>query len=404
MKILFVADARSPIAQNWIRFFAGRGDDLYIASTFACEVDFPIKRLEFTPVAFSGVRKQGSTPGKGTSQALNLRTRIRQWLGPLTILLSARKLRRFIQEVQPDIVHALRIPYEGMLTATAITGGLDTSGKATRSTRPPRFVVSIWGNDFTLHAPSTPLMGYFTRKTMKTVDALHADCERDIRLARTWGLGVDKPTLVTPGNGGIRAEIFYPPVEPAKDPVVINPRGFRAYVKNETFFKSIPLVLEKREDARFICSSMEGEPQALQWIKELGIEHAVQLNPPLSHAQMGDVFRAAQVVVSPSIHDGTPNSLLEGMACGCFPVVGDLESIREWITHAQNGLLVDPNNPQAIADAVLIALEREDLRREAAGLNAKIISARAEYGGNMKKVTEFYETVIRDSKTEDQKS
>jgi glycosyltransferase involved in cell wall biosynthesis len=67
------------------------------------------------------------------------------------------------------------------------------------------------------------------------------------------------------------------------------------------------------------------------------------------------------MVVSPNIHDGTPNSLLEGIACGCFPIAGDLESIREWITHGKNGLLVDPNNAQSIADAILIALEREDL-------------------------------------------
>jgi glycosyltransferase involved in cell wall biosynthesis len=110
--------------------------------------------------------------------------------------------------------------------------------------------------------------------------------------------------------------------------------------------------------------------------------------------EMGDAFRAAQVVVSPSIHDGTPNSLLEGMACGCFPVAGDLESIREWITHGQNGLLVDPNSPQSIADAILLALEREDLRREAAGLNGKIISARGEYTQNMNLVGEFYKLVI----------
>jgi glycosyltransferase involved in cell wall biosynthesis len=205
---------------------------------------------------------------------------------------------------------------------------------------------------------------------------------------------VDKPTLVVPGNGGIRSDVFYRPKEPVTNPVIINPRGFRSYVQNEAFFKSIPLVLAKRGDARFICSSMQGEAQVIQWMKDLNIEHAVQLNPLLSHEQMGDVFRSAQIVVSPSIHDGTPNSLLEGMACGCFPIAGDLESIREWITPGQNGLLVDPNNPQAIADAILIALEREDLRREAAGLNAKIISARAEYGHNMELVGEFYEKVV----------
>jgi len=391
MKILFVTDARSPISKNWIRHFAEHGDEIYLASTFACEVDFPIERFEFTPVAFSAAKKSGITPGTGSSrmfrlgstQALNLRTQIRQWLGPVTLPRSAQKLRTFIREVQPDIVHAMRIPYEGMLAASALSEG------------EARFIVSVWGNDFTLHAPSTPLMRYFTRKTMRAADALHADCQRDIRLAREWGLGMDKPVLVTPGNGGIKSEIFHQPEAPVEHPVVVNPRGFRAYVKNEAFFKSIPLVLEKRSDARFVCSSMQGEPQAMAWIRKLRIEHAVQLNPPFSHAQMGDVFRAAQVVVSPSIHDGTPNSLLEGMACGCFPVAGDLESIREWITHGQNGLLVDPNNPQSIADAILIALEREDLRREAAGLNEKIIAARGEYAQNMKLAGEFYEKVWR---------
>lgn len=391
MKILFVADGRSPISKNWIRYFAQRGDEVYLASTFACDLDFPLKRLEFTPVAFSAVRKQTLRPGSGShrpdalsgARVLGLRTLIRQWIGPLTIPCSAKKLRAFIQEVQPDIIHALRVPYEGMLASSALS-----------EVEAPRFIVSIWGNDFTLHAPSTPLMEYYTRKTMNAVHALHADCERDLRLAQTWGLSVDKPTLVTPGNGGIRGDVFYPPLEPVTNPIIINPRGFRSYVRNEAFFKSIPLVLAKRSDARFICSSMQGEAQALQWMKELNIEHAVQLDPPLSHAQMGDVFRGAQIVVSPSIHDGTPNSLLEGMACGCFPIAGDLESIREWITPGQNGLLVDPNNSQAIADAILIALEREDLRHEAAGPNAKIISARAEYGGNMEKVVEFYEKVM----------
>jgi glycosyltransferase involved in cell wall biosynthesis len=100
-------------------------------------------------------------------------------------------------------------------------------------------------------------------------------------------------------------------------------------------------------------------------------------------------------VVSPSVHDGTPNSLIEAMACGCFPVAGDLDSIREWITHGQNGLLVDAGSPQSIADAILLGLEREDLRHEAAGLNVNIISTRAEYGVMMQRVAEFYEAVCR---------
>lgn len=386
MRILFVTDARSPISQNWIKRFVNRGDEIFIASTFDCELDFPA-RLEFTPVAFSAAKKKSSVPSSASSVTLGLRTTIRQWLGPLTIPSSASKLRRFIQKVQPDLIHAMRIPYEGMLTAYANVGA--------RSSRPIPFIVSVWGNDFTLHAPSTPLMKSYTKFVLQKIDALHADTNRDIQLAREWGFPEEKLSLVAPGNGGVRSDVFYPPHELTKKPIIINPRGVRPYVRNDSFFKAIPLVLAKFPEAKFLCTSMQGEAQAMKWINELNISHAVELLPAFEYKKMGDLFRSAQIVVSPSIHDGAPNSLIEAMACGCFPVAGDLESIREWITHGQNGLLFDSNDAQSIADAILLGLEREDLRRDAAGFNANLISAKADYEMNMRKVEEFYNSIIR---------
>lgn len=386
MRILFVTDARSPISKNWIKHFIKPENEIYIASTFDCELDIPVNGFEFTPVAFSSAKKRSSAPSSASSLTLNLRIAIRQWFGPLTIPASARKLRKFIKEIKPDLIHAMRIPYEGMLTTHALVGA--------RSPRPIPFLVSVWGNDFTLHASSTPLMKSHTKFVLQHVDALHADTNRDIKLAQEYGLPKEKPTLVNPGNGGIRNDIFYPPEELVKNPIVINPRGVRPYVRNDSFFKAIPLVLEKIPTAKFICTSMQGEAQAMKWINDLNISHAVELLPAIEYKKMADVFRSAQIVVSPSIHDGTPNSLIEAMACGCFPVAGDLESIREWITHGQNGLLFDSNNPQSIADAILLGLEREDLRHDAAGLNTKLIYTKADYDVNMKKVEEFYKSIL----------
>jgi glycosyltransferase involved in cell wall biosynthesis len=260
-------------------------------------------------------------------------------------------------------------------------------------------VVSTWGNDFTLHAASTRLMSHYTRWTMQVADGLHADCHRDVRLAKEWGFGQEKPDLVAPGNGGIRTDIFYPPAKPVDEPVVINPRGFRPYVCNEAFFQAIPLVLAKQPNARFVFALMAGEPQAAQWIRDLEIGHAVELLPSMPHSQMADVFRRAQIVASPSIHDGTPNTLLEGIACGCFPVAGDLESIREWIAPDKNGLLFAPTNPQSIADAVVSAIENKSLRQTATGLNQKMIAARAEYRQNMRMAEKFYEELVTFTRT-----
>jgi glycosyltransferase involved in cell wall biosynthesis len=380
MKILYVADCRSPIAQNWIRHFVERGDEVYLASTFACSLDFPVKELELTPVAFSSVKKVSQRPGTAPARTVKLRTAIRQWFGPVTIRSASTRLREFIQRVKPDIVHAMRIPYEGMLAADAY---INTP-----------LIVSTWGNDFTLHGPSTGMMKHYTRWTMQVADALHADCRRDIRLANEWGFGIKKPSLVAPGNGGIRSDIFYPPETAVRDPVIINPRGFRPYVRNDVFFKAIPLVLTRHPEAKFVFALMAGEPHVEKWIRELKIADVVELLPPLSHNQMADVFRRAQIVASPSIHDGTPNSLLEGMACGCFPVAGDLESIREWITPDRNGKLFDPNEEKSIASAIISAIENQSLREQAAEFNREMIADRAEYSQNMKRAEQFYHGIL----------
>jgi glycosyltransferase involved in cell wall biosynthesis len=387
MRLLFVADGRSPIAINWIRYWIHRGDEVHLVSTFACEPDLELASLKIIPVAFSGVKKAGNGSGLNSNRnplngaaAIWLRARFRQWLGPVTIRKAAQRLRGEILDLKPDLVHAMRIPYEGMLAADAY--GLVP------------LIVSVWGNDFTLHAPSSPLMGHYTEWTLKVADGLHADCRRDVRLARQWGFAIDRPAVILPGNGGIDLEIFHPSSEERSEPLVINPRGFRGYVRNDTFFRAIPLVLAQQPDARFVCPAMTGEPQVQRWIAELDIAHAVELLPAQTRPELAELFRCAQVLVSPSTHDGTPNSLLEGMACGCFPVAGDLESIREWITPGQNGLLVDPADPQAVANAILKALKEKDLRHQAAERNTAIIAERAEYHRCMAQAKGFYERVL----------
>jgi len=382
MRLLFVSDGRSPIALNWIRFFVERGDEVHLASTFPCAPGLALTGLDITPVAFSAgsgsaTDRAGRSPrGPG----MRLRMAIRHLLGPLTISRAAKSLRAVIRRIQPELVHAMRIPFEGMLAADAYTGA--------------PLLVSVWGNDFTLHASSTALMRHYTSWTMHVANGLHADCQRDIRLGRQWGFDPAKPSLVAPGNGGVRIDVFHPPARPVDDPIVINPRGARAYVRNDVFFQAIPLVLAQRPDARFVCSSLQGDQHALEWIRKLDIDRSMELLPPVPHDDMAGIFRRAQVMVSPAIYDGTPNSLLEAMACGCLPVAGDLDSIREWITSGRNGLLADPNDPQSLAQAILEALGNENLRHQAAGLNQQLITGRAEYTRCMAEAGEFYRRVI----------
>ena len=385
MRILYVADGRSPTALSWIEYFVNAGHEVHLASPFECSTNLDLRSISFVPVAFSG--SAGSAENRNLRKKLptGLRTRLRNWLGPATVKRAARPLNILIDNVKPDLVHAMRVPYEGMLAAAANPSA--------------RLLVSVWGNDFTLHARANSLMARATRRTMQRADALHTDTQRDQHLASKWGFQSTKPNIILPGNGGVRSEIFYPLVNPEQEREsaarlrVINPRGIRAYVRNDIFFQAIPKVLASRPEARFFCPGMEGEREALDWVNALKLHDYVTLMPTLSPLALSDTYHSAQAMVSPSTHDGTPNSLLEAMASGVLPVASNLETIREWITHGENGLLFDPLDSNDLASAIVRALKDTKLRAHAAEINAKMISERADYNANMKTAEDFYELV-----------
>jgi glycosyltransferase involved in cell wall biosynthesis len=176
--------------------------------------------------------------------------------------------------------------------------------------------------------------------------------------------------------------------------MVVNPRGFRAYVRNDTFFRAIPRVLERIPSVIFACPAMAGDAQAERWLRQMGTGDAVRLLPPLDAPEMAALFRRAQVSVSPSTHDGTPNTLLEAMACGCFPIAGDLESIREWLVRGETGLIIDPADDEGLAWAILRALEDGGLRQTAARRNVEVIRQRADYLACMRQAEAFYRQVV----------
>lgn len=399
MRLFYIADGHSPIALDWMAHFVDAGHEVHLLSTFPSEPALELASFSVVSVAFSGVAGRGRRSSErtaGGAGSIPLRTVLRHWLGPFTLPRAARVARQRIETVRPDLVHAMRIPFEGMLAAAAVPS--------------TPLVLSVWGNDFTLHAPKAPGMALFTRRTLARADALHTDCYRDIRLARRWGFPGDRPKVVLPGNGGVRADVFHPgepdpsvmagPIGavlagiPAEAPVVVNPRGFRAYVRNDTFFQSIPEIVKAYPQTVFLCPAMAGETQAMRWIERLGIEASVRLLPNLPAVEMAAVFQRAQLSVSVTEHDGTPNTLLEAMASGCFPVAGDIESIREWIDTGVNGLLIDPAEPSELARAVIRALADADLRAYAANHNGSLISERATREKVMAEAEIFYRTIV----------
>src|ERR1041385_4706675 len=122
MKLLFVADARSPISLSWIEYFVEAGHDAHIISTYPCPTDaLRGATIHHVPIAFSWlsqINHNGAT-GNHTSARRNgplaslrvgalsgLSLTMRSWLSPVELLRHVKKTHDLITRISPDVVHA----------------------------------------------------------------------------------------------------------------------------------------------------------------------------------------------------------------------------------------------------------------------------------------------------------
>jgi glycosyltransferase involved in cell wall biosynthesis len=78
--------------------------------------------------------------------------------------------------------------------------------------------------------------------------------------------------------------------------------------------------------------------------------------------EMRSVYAACIVVTLPSLGEGIPTVLLEAAACGRPLVATDVPGCRDVVQEGVNGLLVPPQDPAALAEALHTLLIDEKLR------------------------------------------
>jgi glycosyltransferase involved in cell wall biosynthesis len=97
---------------------------------------------------------------------------------------------------------------------------------------------------------------------------------------------------------------------------------------------------------------------------------ALKVASSLAYDEMPDFYNSIDVITCASDAEGDPRPLIEGMACGCFPVTVDVGIVPELVRHGENGLIVE-RTPQAFADAFAWCRANLDHVREAGRRNAE---------------------------------
>lgn len=136
---------------------------------------------------------------------------------------------------------------------------------------------------------------------------------------------------------------------------------FQLHKGFHTLVQALPLFLERYPDAYAVCVGRDMETQLGSSMAAFARSHCRRfadrliLMENLPHAQLYPVIERSQLVVLPSLIDNFPNSCLEAMGIGRVVIGTKGTSFEELITDGVNGLLVEPNNPEALAGKLIAA-------------------------------------------------
>lgn len=139
----------------------------------------------------------------------------------------------------------------------------------------------------------------------------------------------------------------------AKNVPVISAIGRMVWQKGfEYLMESVPPVVSSIPESRFLIvgdGPLRKELVALS--RELGVNEEVIFTG--FRSDIRDILAAVDLLVVPSLLEGFPMIILEAMAMAKPIVATNIDGITEQITNGENGILVPPKDPAALATAVI---------------------------------------------------
>ncbi|HEY6783753.1 MAG TPA: glycosyltransferase family 4 protein [Gemmatimonadales bacterium] len=138
----------------------------------------------------------------------------------------------------------------------------------------------------------------------------------------------------------------------------------------DTMIKAMPAIRAAHPGARYAVAGIgPRQPQLEQLARETGVADAVRFLGPVSDADLPALYNAADLYVGASrrhdlLVEGFGISLVEASASGLAVVGGRSGGVPDAVRDGETGILIDPDQPTAVAAGVNRLLSDEPLRKK----------------------------------------
>jgi glycosyl transferase family 4/glycosyl transferase family 1 len=357
MRILFVAISDSIHVARWIAGLRDQRWDLHLFPSVDHGLVHPeLAGVRIHQAPYEWPARQGSHFARG------LVSYARKVVASRWPAYRAGRLARLVRRLKPDIVHSLEFQAGGYLCLEAkrLLGG-DF----------PTWIATNWGSDIYLYG-RLPSHRERIAEVLASCDFYSCECARDVGLARALGLSAPVLPLV-PNSGGFDLEeaLALRSPGPASRRRVIVLKGYQHWAGRALAgLRALERCADLLAGYRVAIFGASADVALAAELFSASTSVPVELVPPdAPHRDILALHGAARMSLSLSISDAISASLLEAIVMGSFPIQSGTACADEWIEPGRTGLIVPPEDPERIEQALRRALTDDALVDSAAAAN-----------------------------------
>ena len=269
----------------------------------------------------------------------------------------------YLKKVQPDVVHSFAL----YVSCRPI---LNTMKKYPNL----KWVYSSWGSDL-FYYQNIPNYLKDIKAVLPRIQYLFTDCKRDYKIAQKHGFKGEF-LGVYPGGGGFKFDLQQELKQPPQRHSILI-KGFQGRSgKAIEILKAIQHHKNELLDYNIIVFGAQNEVIDFAKKKNIFAWTNFKIMGRIPHEEVLKLMQAAKIYIGNSNSDGIPNTMLEAICYGAFPIQSNPGgATAEVIKHNQNGLLIeDCDDTNEIFSHIKLAINDKDLIKNAYQENLKIRS------------------------------
>lgn len=374
MKILMVSMFSNHFF-NWTKQLEGQGHTIYWLDVY--DANIQVEKISFIHHII-GWRNKTDYPGryKIKKELPKLNDFINKFNQNNLVDIFERKLL----EIQPDLIQS----FEMFSSCVPI---LEVMQKYPKT----KWVYNIWGNDlFYFKEFSKPKAQI--KEVLKRMNYLFSDCERDHKIAEN--LGFNGEFLgVFPTGGGYDLDKYDKFLKEASERKTILIKGYEhEFGRCIKVLEAITTMKSELSDYNIVVFGANEKVEVFSKMNLKNWDNLI-IYKQRANTEILKLMGESLIYIGNSISDGMPNTLLEAIIMGVFPIQSNPGgATAEIITHGLNGFLInDAEDSSEIKELLKQALKDPVLLKSRVDYNLENIKPKLERSFIKNQVNQKYQ-------------